>query len=69
MKPSQKHGEIIEIQYYDENYSESTSLQIQSQHWGGKLQLYMEVVALNYFNNYNIVREFNPSSVFHSCLS
>ena len=39
MKPSQKHGEIIEIQYYDENYSESTSLQIQSQNWGVDIPL------------------------------
>ena len=55
----QPSGYIRVRKYYAEKYSESTSVQIQSQHWGGKLQLSMKVVALDYFNSYNIVREVN----------
>ena len=38
----------------------STSLKIKSQHWGGGNQLSMESVALDFFNNNNIVIEVNP---------
>ena len=37
-------------------YSRSKSLLIQSQHWVSESQLSMEGVALDYFNNYYMVR-------------
>ena len=60
IKSHQKYGDIIVIKYYSKKYSDSTSLQIQSQYLLGELKLYMEVVALDYFKNDNIVKEVSP---------
>ena len=64
IKPRQIYEEVQVKQFYAEKYSDSTSLKIQPQHWGGEHQLLTEVVALGYFNNNNIVREVNFLSVF-----
>ena len=59
MKLCQVYGYIIVIKDYAENKA-STSLKIKSQHWGGGNQLSMESVALDFFNNNNIVIEVYP---------
>ena len=41
MKSRHPHGGIRVIKYCSEKYIESTSLQIQSQHWVGEHQLSM----------------------------
>ena len=40
----------IRVRKYYTQYIESTSIQIQSQHWGSEIQRSMEVVSLDYFN-------------------
>ena len=35
--------------YYAEKFSESTSIEIQSQHWVGNRYISMEVIAVAYF--------------------
>ena len=47
MKLHQPHGYIRVIKYYVEKYSELTSIQIQSQNWGGERKLSMEGVVLD----------------------
>ena len=42
--------ETLEKKILHTIYIESTSLQIQSQHWGSEIQRSMEVVSLDYFN-------------------
>ena len=37
--------------YYAENFREITGIEIQSQHWGGNMQLSMEGIAVEYFPN------------------
>ena len=56
MKPLQLYGDIRVTEDYAEKYSESTSIKIKRQHWGGESQLSMESVDLDYFKNDNIVR-------------
>ena len=34
---------------YAEKFSEATSIEIHSQHWGGNRQLSMDVIAFEYF--------------------
>ena len=53
MKSLQTYKYIRLVREYAENCSYPKSLQNQSQHWGGELQLSMEVVSLYYFNNEN----------------
>ena len=53
----QSYEYIREKKYHAKKYSESKYLQIQSQHWGGERQLSMEVIDLEYFNNYDMVRD------------
>ena len=60
IKSHQKYGDIIVTKHYSKKYSDSISLQIQSQYWVGERKLSMEVVALDYFSNDNIVREVSP---------
>ena len=55
IKSCQPYVNIRVIKYYAKKYSESTYLQIQSQHWLGERKLSMEGVVFDYFNNYNIV--------------
>ena len=39
----QVDGEFFKLKkYYAEKFSETTSIEIQSQHWGGNIQLSME---------------------------
>ena len=49
MRSRQIYGYIRVGKYYAEKYGDSTSLQIQSQHWGGECQLFIEGVAFDYF--------------------
>ena len=49
-----------------EIYIESTSIKIQPHHWGGGRQISMEGVALEYFNNDNIIRYADPPYSFYS---
>ena len=37
--------------YYEEKFSTSTGIGIQSQHWGENRSLSMEVIAVEYFPN------------------
>ena len=60
IKSRQINGDIRVIKYHAGKYSESISIQDQSQHWGGDSQLPTEGAAMYYFNNDNIVREVNP---------
>ena len=66
MNATHLYGDIIEIKYYTEKWSGSTSLLIQSQHWVGESQLFMWIVALDYSNNNNIVKKVNPFPEFYS---
>ena len=37
--------------YYAEQFSKTTGIEIQSQHWGGNRKLSMEGIAVEYFLN------------------
>ena len=50
--------------YYAETISETTSIEIQSQHWGINRQLSIEYIAVEYFNN-SINPDSNEKSEFH----
>ena len=62
----QKYRYIKLGKYYPKKYSDSTSLQIQSQHWGDEHQLSLEGVDLDHFHNFIIVGYYYPSSTFYS---
>ena len=65
MKSRQIYRGIIILKYYSERYSESTSLQYQSQHWGDESEISMEGITPYYLNHNNIVREVSSLSVFY----
>ena len=69
MKSRLLYESVRVIIYYAEKFSDSTSLHIQSQHFGGEIQILIEVVTIDYSNNDNIFREVNLSSIFNSYLS
>ena len=65
MRSCRPYGYIRVRKYYIEKYSESKSLQIQSQHREGKHQLSIEGVDLDYFNNDIMVIDSNSSCKFY----
>ena len=54
---------------YSEIFSETTGIEIQSQHWGGNRKLSIEGIVLEYFPNINKIRKNESKYEFHSYTS
>ena len=65
-----KHQKHLKLKKdYAEKFSEATGIEIQSQHWGGNIQLSMEGIAIEYFPTFVDNGKNEEKSEFHSYIS
>ena len=60
---------LILNKYYAGKFSETTGIKIQSQHWGDKRKLSIEVINFEYFPNILNISRNKLKSEFHSYIS